>query len=700
MFKARILSSTLFLLSGLTAWASMQQHTVPLPDDDPAHNVAAPEPKPQEAPATADRAGAAALPDNGWKQSTKLSGVQVDFRGIASLKDVVIKHGPMPVSLNEITSSEMVEGQQAVMQFRFTDAAGTPMTGLRVAGWMDQAQGDKLADDATCHKKIQSFLQMRLSARPEVDLNTYYVLALTQEPSVLIIDPRVGFSSSKLYAVIDLAAPGADWVQTRSGDRIFITMPAVNQVAAIDAINFRLAANIKVAGKPGRIVVQPGGRYLWVSLDTTDDPAASGVAVIDTATFEVAARIPTGKGHHEIAFDENQSAYVTNYDDGTVSVINTQTLAKVKDLPAGNGPITLAYSPRSKSVYVAAQNDGKITIVSTENQNVMGTLTAKPGLTTLAVTPDGRWGFVANGKEHSVLQFDVASSKFVQQYPVGRSPDQLAFTNTYLYVRSRENERVSLITLADAGNNANVAEFPAGQNAPGALADLPAPAMAAALGGDSVFVANPADKRIFYYQEGMAAPMLSLEGYGKTPKAVMVLDRSLHETEPGVYSVGLRLPKPGVYDIPMYVDSPAVSHCFEFTVRVNPLLKKQTQVAVDLHPLKNNLQVRPGETVQVQFRLTNSETDKPRDGVQDVEVTVLLAESLRQMHLTAEPLGDGIYQFTFTPPRQGVYYGIVQIPSLKVRPNQLPYLMVRATADEKSEVQPITYDTNTQAKKP
>jgi YVTN family beta-propeller protein len=699
MFKAKFISSTLFLLSGLNAWAGMQQHSVPLPDDDPAHNVAAPEPTPQEAPATADGPGAAAPENKAWKQSARVSGVKVDFRGVASLKDVVIKHGPLPVSLNEITSSELVEGQQAVMQFRFTDAAGTPMTGLRVAGWMDQAQGDKPADAATCHKKIQSFLQMRLSARPEVDLNTYYVLALTQEPSVLIIDPRVGFGSSKLYAVIDLAAPGADWIQTRNGDRVFITMPAVNQVATIDAMNFRLAANINVSGKPGRIALQPGGKYLWVGLDSSNDSASSGVAVIDTTTLEVAARIPTGKGRHEIAFDENQNAYVSNQDEGTISIISTERLTRIKNLAVGNFPTGLAYSPRSKSVYVAAQGDGKITIISAENHSLTGVLAAKPGLSALAITPDGRWGFVANGKEHNVLKFDVASGKLIQQYAVGQSPDQLAFTNTYLYVRSRDNEHVSLITLNDPDNNANVAEFPAGQNPPGALADLRAPAMVAGLDGDSAFVANPADKRIFYYQEGMAAPMLSMEGYGKTPKAVMVLDRSLHETEPAVYSVGLRLPKPGLYDIPVYVDSPAISHCFEFTVRVNPLLKKKTEVAVDLHPLKNNLQVKPGEAVAVQFRLTDPDTEKPRDGIKDIEVTLLLAEGLRQMHVPAEPLGDGVYQFSFTPPHQGVYYGMVQIPSLKVRPNQLPYLMVRAVEDQRSEVKPPNQEVSAQAKK-
>ena len=54
----------------------------------------------------------------------------------------------------------------------------------------------------------------------------------------------------------------------------------------------------------------------------------------------------------------------------------------------------------------------------------------------------------------------------------------------------------------------------------------------------------------------------------------MVVDRSIHETEPGIYSVALRLPQPGLYDVPVFVDSPALSHCFEFTVQVNPSAEK------------------------------------------------------------------------------------------------------------------------------
>jgi DNA-binding beta-propeller fold protein YncE len=674
---ARFLSFALILF-GLNAWAGMQKQTVPLPDDDPLHSkVAAPEPRPQEAPATA-ASGAAAVPD-GWKQSTTISGVKVDFRVVPSLKDVIIKHGPLDVSLNEVASAVMVEGQQAIVQFRFTDATGNVMRGMRVASWIDGNAAEKPADKKACHDKIQSFLQMQMSARPEVDLNTYYVLALTQEPGIQIIDPRIGFGSSKLYAYVDLPAPGSDWALTTGSDRLFVSMPSINQVAAIDTLTFRHIADVDAGIKPGRVVMQADGKYVWIGNDSSN-PTESGVTVMDTATLSVAAHIATGKGHHEISFDENQNVYVSNEDEGTVSILSIQKLAKIKDVAVGKTPVAMVYSPQSRSVYIASR-DGNVSVISTDKRESTATLTGKPGVTALAITRDGRWGFVANGKEGKVLLFDVSANKFVQEYAVGSSPDSLAFTDSYLYVRSREYSEVRLIPLANLGSNTSSAEFPAGQLAPGAPADTLASSTVPALDGAAAFVVNAADRRIYYYQEGMAAPMFSIEGYGRTPKAAMVLDRSIHETSPGIYSVGLRLPKPGFYDVPVYTDAPSMSYCFDLSVQVNPLLKKKTDLPVALRALKNNLQVRPGQPATVTFRLIDPATEKPRDGLKDVEISVLLAEGLRQMRLSAEPAGDGVYQFTFTPPSEGIYYATVQIPSLRIRPNQLPYMMIRANAE-------------------
>ena len=677
IFIFLLLSAFLISLNAQSA----KKHSVPLPDDAPGTPTPAGKARRAHAPAaepTLEPRAATAEDDwrQGWQDSATISGVKVDYRIVPSLKDVVIKRGPVPVSLSQLSSFDPVEGEQAIMQFRFTDATGTPLTGLNVAAWMDRTVNGKLADETSCHNKIQSFLQMQFAARPEVDLNTYYVLALTKEPSILVIDPRVGFSSSRLYAMIDLKAPGLDWALTGDHDRLFVSMPSINRVAVVDTLTFRVTANLDGGENPNRVVLQPDGKYLWIANDS-DKPEASGVTVLDAATLKVAAHIATGKGHHEIVFDESRHAYVTNQDDATVSVISTAKLAKVNNVAVGREPVSLDYSSQSRSVYVASRAEGKISVISADEGNLTATIKANPGINTVRITPDGRWGFAANESDDTVLLFDVSSNRLKQLYKVGHEPYQLAFSASYVYVHARGSENVTLIPLSDVGKSDGTADFVAGQLPPAHASDVLASTSAPSLDLTSAFVANPADRRIYFYTEGMAAPMFSMEGYGKTPNSAMVLDRSIHETSPGIYSIGVKLPKAAVYDVPVFVDSPSVSHCFKASIQVNTLLKKGPEVPVTLHALTDDLQVHPGDPVQVSFKLLDAVTAKPRDGLKDVNITVLLAEGLRQLRFEAEPAGDGVYRFGFTPPKAGVYYIMVHIPSLNVT-NQLPYMMLRA----------------------
>jgi hypothetical protein len=88
-----------------------------------------------------------------------------------------------------------------------------------------------------------------------------------------------------------------------------------------------------------------------------------------------------------------------------------------------------------------------------------------------------------------------------------------------------------MINIADLAKEAPVSSFPAGQKSPG---DSPSTSIASAIvpapGEGSVLVANPADRMIYYYTEGMAAPMGSFQNYKRDPRALLVLDNSLRET--------------------------------------------------------------------------------------------------------------------------------------------------------------------------
>src|SRR5215216_2056280 len=228
--------------------------------------------------------------------------------------------------------SEVMEAREATVRFKIHDkATKTPLSGVKPSVWLTQrSEGE--TDPKVCREKVQSFLQGSLRSRPDVDLNTYYLLALNDEANISVIDPLLGFGSSKLLTLVMLKSPGEDWAQKNSDERLFVSMPLINQVAVVDTSTWKTVNNIDTGMKPTRVRLQPDERYVWIGNDAANSGEQSGVTVIDTTTLKVVARIATGKGHHEIEFSkDNRFAFITNQEDGTLSVIDIHKLAKVTD---------------------------------------------------------------------------------------------------------------------------------------------------------------------------------------------------------------------------------------------------------------------------------------------------------------------------------------------------------------------------------
>jgi hypothetical protein len=115
------------------------------------------------------------------------------------------------------------------------------------------------------------------------------------------------------------------------------------------------------------------------------------------------------------------------------------------------------------------------------------------------------------------------------------------------------------------GQAVAVADFPAGDHGFGARLSL-ANALVATPGEPAVVVGNPGDHAVYYYMEGMAAPMGNFSTGSRTPRAVLTLDRSLRERAPGVYETTGTLPVGGAYDLVFFLDSPRLAHCFDVTL--------------------------------------------------------------------------------------------------------------------------------------
>jgi YVTN family beta-propeller protein len=569
----------------------------------------------------------------------------------------------------------VMAGEEAAIGFKITGTNGSvPLTNLRPVAWIDQRQGSETSPPKECREKVQAFLQTSFSKRPTLDLNAYFVLTLNQEANISVIDPLSGFGGSKLYNLIALASPGEDWVMRSEQDRLYVSMPAVSQVAVIDVSTWKTVTTIDAGMKPMRVALQNDGRFLWVGNDGESD---SGVTVIDTSTLKVAAQIKTGAGHHEVAFtDDDRFAFVTNKQDGTVSVIDMRKLARVRDIKVGAAPIAVAYSSLSKAFYVANEGDGTIAVIDGARLEVLTSMKTQPGLRGVSLQPDGRFGFAINPAVNAVFVFDMTSNRLIHTVPVGPGADQITFTKQFAYVRSSGSEFVNMIKLADLGKEAALSRFPAGQKAPKeskleslANAIVPAPEEGA------VLVANPADMMIYYYTEGMAAPMGSFQNYRRVPKALLVLDKGLRETSRGVYSTTIRLDAPGHYDAVFLLDSPRAVHCFDFTVDPNPAQPKSTTASLKVQQLSRESPV-VGESYNLRFKMIDANSGGPKAELNDLGVLVFLAPGIWQQRMPAKPLGDGVYEISFVPPQPGVYYVHLRIPSLNVPYSQIMPLVL------------------------
>ena len=570
------------------------------------------------------------------------------------------------------------------VKFKVTDTTtGTPIKGLGLSAWISKGPNEKLIEPTECREKIQSYLTGSMRARPDVDLNSYYVLSLNKSPDISVIDPLSGFGGSKLLTLIMLKSPGEDWLLTRDGEKLFVTLPAIDQVAVINSRSWLVETYIDAGIKPTRITIQPDQQYVWVANDGNDKEG--GVAVIETATSKVAAKIPTGAGQHDIVISsDNRFAFVSNSESGTVSIIDIRKLEKLSDVKVGLAPSALALSELSKAVYVASEGDGTITVIEEQRHQVLAQMKTKPGARSIRFAPGGRYGFVLNAKQSSVHIFDSASNRMLHEVKVIDSPDQVTFSSVFAFVRSLDTENVYMLRLGELDKEVDVTEFPGGQAPPGqGSTPIRADSIVLAPEGNSVIVANPVDKVLYYYTEGMAAPMGNFQNYRREPLAVMVVDRSLREIKPGVYSTTIKLPASGRYDVAFLNDSPRVSHCFSLMADTNPLLKERKSVALSIEHQVKEKELPIGQDFTFRFKLVETATGNPKPDLKDVRVLTFLSPGVWQRRDMATSVGDGVYELKIKVPEAGVYMLFVESSSMGVGFQDLPYLMLHTAEEQK-----------------
>jgi hypothetical protein len=572
-------------------------------------------------------------------------------------------------------AAPLLEGQAAEFSLALRDeASGSKLNGAYPSVWMVRrlpAEGDS---KKRCSAAVAALLSGGLDKPSALDLNTYYVLTLNGDGSINVVDPRFGFGGTQLLGMMQLDGPGFDWALAAGGDRLFVSVPSANRVAVIDTVHWKLLPSVDAGPKPRRVVAAPDGGQVFVATER-------GVAAIRVSDSTVAGTIATGRGEHDLAISgDGRFLLATSREDGTASLIDARRNAILGVVDAGASPISAAFSALGGTFFVAGSG-GRVTVIDPERQKTVATIEARAGLAQIRVAPGGRFVFLPNPERDVVQIIDTASNRVVQTAAIDGGPFDVSFTQTLAYIRRLRSEAVEMIPLDGLGKEGApvaVVDFPAGEYPFGKAPRLTAAAgIVTAPDENAVIIANPADKHIYYYKEGMAAPSGHFSNYGHYAQAVMVLDRSIRPAG-GVYATTAILPPAGEYDVAVFVNAPRTVSCFPLTVAPDPVVaaKRRGPITVEHLTAERVLQARRSSPLA--FRLRDAATQQPRAGVDDAMVLIVQAGGSWYTRQPLAAAGDGKYETSFAPPAPGVYYVYVGAPSIGLRTSNPQYLTIEA----------------------
>jgi DNA-binding beta-propeller fold protein YncE len=626
-----------------------------------------------EEPAPAASRPAAPVPPGTVIQRRSQNGVEVELALI-------------PVRADGPSERPLTAGEDVTFRFTLTDAGSRqPLTNIRPAAWVVPRVADG-SEPAALARRAAEFARGVASARPELDLNAFYVLTMNDDNTLTVVDPLFSFGGSKLLAQVALAGSGEDWVLTPDHDRLFVSLPAAGQVAVIDTARWTVTQSLGGFDRPTRLALQPDGHYLWVSCEGKNGNSAdAGVVPISVETLKPLPLIALGRGPHEFAFDsDSRFAFVADRESGSVAVIDVRGPKMQTRVRTGPRPTAVAYSEAAHAVYVTDAGEGTVVALDARTLRERVRLEAERGLSAIRFTPNGRWGFVLNPDANRVHLLDTAADRIVQTFATDKGPDQVMLSDQFAYIRHRDSATVRLIPLDGIGNPdrpVTTAEIPGGR---ASLGDGGRPSRAAGLaqaaGQSAMLIANPADKMVYYYVEGMSAPQGGFSNYGRTPRAVLAVERNLRPRGLGVYETTARLPRAGTFEIIFLLDVPRCLQAFELNVQEASRPEPRSGIAVEAQVKR--LSIAVGESYSLRFRLTRHPDHLPAAGLSDVVVLAFSPSSWQQRYL-AQELEPGLYGASFTPPEPGIYYIHLESRAAGLALNSPARLVLQATETSK-----------------
>ena len=227
--------------------------------------------------------------------------------------------------------------------------------------------------------------------------------------------------------------------------------------------------SLSVGNTPYGVAVTPDGNQVLVTLLDSD-----ALVFINTSDFsQVVETLPVGSAPHGVAVDPKGSyAYVANYDNNTVSQVSLTSRTIEETIDVGEGPwgVAVRYDEENSTpiVYVTNYNEGTVSVIGEDNE--ITTINVGDYPIGVVVTPDGKYVYVANSEDNTVSIIDTDTNSVTDTLNVGNGPWGIAVgaQGDYVYVANNYSDTVTVIETSDNTiyRTFNVGDGPCGVSAP------------------------------------------------------------------------------------------------------------------------------------------------------------------------------------------------------------------------------------------
>ncbi len=226
----------------------------------------------------------------------------------------------------------------------------------------------------------------------------------------------------------------------------------LGSVSVLDLGTLSVAATITHPNLhfPHGIAMSRDGRKVYVTT-----LYQNSVFVFSTASNEVLKEIPTGKkATFMIAMTpDGTRAYVSHAEEpGFVTIVDTATDTMVGTIEGlGFEPQGITVTPDGKTVLVTNYDDSTLSFIDTRTNRLERTIGVGLNPLKVVVAADGRFAFTSALNDHSVSVVDLRNDRrqMVKQIPVGRQPVGMSLSDDgFLYVTNMGEDSITVIDTA------------------------------------------------------------------------------------------------------------------------------------------------------------------------------------------------------------------------------------------------------------